>query len=526
MRADENLILAGFMGTGKSVVGQELARRLGREFADTDSLIEAREGLTVAEIFSRQGEAHFRQVEAALCRELAARSGLVIATGGGMLVPPANYELLSASGPVVCLTASADEIATRLGDASDRPLLDGADPRARIVALLEERRDIYRQIPLHVDTTGLTVGQVAGQILAEAGTLRSQTIPVRYPGGEYSIHLGRGLLVRVGSLLRGAGLSGRVMLITNPTVGRLYGASVVEGLTMAGFAVSSSQVQDGEAYKTLDSVRGLYDSFVQAGLDRQASVLALGGGVVGDMAGFAAATYLRGVPFVQLPTTLLSMVDASIGGKVGVDLPSGKNLVGAFKQPALVIVDPDVLDTLPPGERAGGVAEVVKAGLIHDSRLFEQIEAFGPAPIMWLIERAIRVKVEVVEADPYETGRRAVLNLGHTFAHALELASSYALSHGQAVAIGLAAAAHLSARLGWCDSGLPARVESLLARLSLPTRYRGYTPEQLWEAMATDKKRQGLAVRFVLIKSAGDVFVTDQVRREDVLIVLETLREG
>jgi 3-dehydroquinate synthase len=255
-------------------------------------------------------------------------------------------------------------------------------------------------------------------------------------------------------------------------------------------------------------------------------VVALGGGVIGDMAGFAASTYLRGVPLVQVPTTLLSMVDSSVGGKVAVDHPRGKNLIGAFKQPKLVIADPRTLSTLPQVQFASGLAEVVKAGLIGDPALFEQIEAHGPAPLPWIVERAIRVKVDVVEEDPYERGRRAVLNLGHTFGHALELLSEYALSHGAAVGIGLLAAARLSARLGLCDPALATRIEGLLARLRLPSSYRGHSAQQVWEAMATDKKRQGKTLRFVLPRAVGDVFVTDQVPQEDVLAVLESLREA
>jgi 3-dehydroquinate synthetase len=242
------------------------------------------------------------------------------------------------------------------------------------------------------------------------------------------------------------------------------------------------------------------------------------------MAGFAAATYLRGVPLVQLPTSLLAMVDASVGGKVAVDHPRGKNLVGAFKQPEMVIADTETLSTLPSRQWAAGLAEVVKAGLIGDTALFEQIEAYGPTPVPWLIERALRVKGAVVHEDPYERGRRAVLNLGHTFSHALELLSDYSLSHGEGVAVGLVAAASLSARLELCDPELVDRIEATLARLGLPTRYKGHTHTQVWQAMATDKKRRGKTLRFILLRAIGDVFVAHQVLQEDVLAVLETLR--
>ncbi len=521
-----NLILTGFMGTGKTAVGKELARRLGREFVDLDAAIEVREGMPVADIFSLRGEAHFRGLEATLCRDLAARQGLVIATGGGTLVSDANREILGASGPVVCLTATVDEIVRRLEAADDRPLLDVPDRRARVAALLADRAEAYRNISLQVDTSGLTVEQVADRVLAQAVRPQATHIQVRHPGGEYTIRLGHGLLAQGGSLIQGLGLGGRVALVTNPTVGALYARPLQGGLEASGFEVVTCTVPDGEAHKTLETVGELYNQFIQAELDRRSAVIALGGGVIGDMAGFAAATYLRGVPLVQVPTTLLAMVDSSVGGKVAVDHPRGKNLIGAFKQPELVMADLDALSTLPAVEQASGLAEVVKAGLIGDPALFEQIEAHGAAPLAWILERAIRVKVRVVEEDPLERGRRAVLNLGHTFGHALELLSGFTLSHGAAVGVGLVAAARLSARIGQCEPALAGRVEGVLARLGLPVRYRGHTPQQVWQAMATDKKRQGNRLRFVLLRAPGDVFVTDNVAPSDVLGVLEAMREN
>ena len=523
MHDKDNLIITGFMGTGKTAVGREVAQRLGREFIDMDALIEAREGMKAAEIFRQRGEAYFRCLEAALCRELATRSGLVIATGGGALIPETNRELLSASGVVICLTASPDDILSRLEGTEERPLLNVPNPRGRIAMLFAERSKAYQHIPLHVDTTGLNVAQVADRVMAMAGTLPKTAITVCYPGGEYSVHLGRGLLAQSGALLRQSGLDSKVALVTNHTVAKRYAASVSESLEAAGFAVSPCVVPDGEAYKTLDTVRMLYDDFIVAGLDRHSIVLALGGGVIGDLAGFAAATYLRGVALVQLPTTLLAMVDASVGGKVGVDHPRGKNLIGAFKQPKLVIADVDTLSTLPAAEFASGLAEVVKAGIIGDPLLFTQIKEHGPSPLLWLIKRALQVKVAIVQEDPYEHTRRAVLNLGHTFGHALELLNNYTLPHGEAVSIGLVADVRLSVRLGQCEPALAVRVEETLARLGLPTTYRGHTPQQIREAMATDKKRHGRTIRFVLIRDIGDVFVTDQVPETDVLDVLASL---
>jgi 3-dehydroquinate synthase len=514
------------MGTGKTAVGREVARRLGREFVDMDALIESREGMRIAEIFAQKGEAHFRSLEAGLCRELASRELLVIATGGGALIPAANLEILRASGPVVCLRAEPDEILRRLEHAENRPLLEVADREAEIAELLARRETAYNQIPYQLDTTGLALGQVANRVLESVERATHRAVPVRHPGGEYPIHLGAGSLAQAGELLRARGLEGQVALVTTPPVGQRYAGQVESSLESAGFRVTTCTAPDGEVHKTLDTVRTLYDFFVEASLDRSGMVLVLGGGVIGDMAGFAAATYLRGVGLVQCPTSLLSMVDSSVGGKVAVDHPRGKNLIGAFKQPDLVLIDPTTLSTLPSREVASGLAEVVKTGLIGDRDLFDQIEQYGPAPIAWLIERSVRVKAAIVQEDPYERGRRAVLNLGHTFGHALELLSAYTLSHGEGVSIGLVAAARLSARLGLCTPDLAGRVEQVLVRLDLPVRYQGHTAEQVWQAMATDKKRRGKSLRFILLRDVGDVLLADDVERDEVLVVLETLQVG
>jgi 3-dehydroquinate synthase len=248
---------------------------------------------------------------------------------------------------------------------------------------------------------------------------------------------------------------------------------------------------------------------VAAGLDRQSAVIAVGGGVIGDMAGFAAATYLRGVPFVQVPTSLLAMVDASVGGKTGVDLPQGKNLVGAFKQPVAVLMDMATLSTLPSDEFRAGLAEVVKHGVIGAPRLFTQLEEEGPVNLLQLVADAVRVKVRIVELDPYERNVRAHLNLGHTFGHAIEQVSQYSVRHGEAVAVGMVAAANMAVELGRCDTALAERIYTLLDRLGLPVSVSGYSVEAIRAAMAQDKKRSGKKLRFIIPQALGDVVMID-----------------
>jgi shikimate kinase/3-dehydroquinate synthase len=521
-----NLVLTGFMGTGKTVVGREVARRLGLEFVDMDAEIEARAGKSIPRLFTEDGEAAFRRMEAALCHELAARSGLVIATGGGALVDPANRAAMMASGVVVCLACDPDEILRRLEPTGGRPLLAVPDPGAEIERLLSARRGAHAAIPWQVDTSALSIAEVVHRVLALAEVV---TLPVRYPGGEYPIHVGEGLLAHVGGALRAAGApeGSGVAVVSNPIVGPLYAAPVEASLQAAGFRPVACLIPDGEQHKTLATVASLYDQFLVAGLDRGGTVLALGGGVTGDIAGFAAATFLRGVRFAQMPTTLLAMADASVGGKTGVDLPQGKNLVGAFKQPEMVLIDPCVLTTLPTEEIRSGMAEVLKHGLLADPVLFAELESPPSnlqSPVSNLqLARTLQVKIDVVEQDPFERGRRAVLNLGHTVGHGLEQLSGFTLRHGEAVGIGLVAAVRIAVELGRAEPSLVERVEAAVAAWGLPTRCPPFDVETIWTAMAHDKKRRGRALRWVLPLSIGQVEIVEDVPQQLVESVLQTI---
>jgi 3-dehydroquinate synthase len=338
---------------------------------------------------------------------------------------------------------------------------------------------------------------------------------------EYTVRIGPGVLDEAMPVFIDERGFKRAAVITNETLAPLYGDSLAEGLT-GGFLIT---IPDGEQYKTLATVQTIYDALLANGADRGTLVIALGGGVVGDVAGYAAATFMRGVPLIQAPTSLLAMVDASIGGKVGVDLPQGKNLVGAFKDPLAVFADTFTLETLPEDEFRCGMAEVVKSALIDDPSLLDHLNTRGPQPIEEIIERAAAVKVAIVEEDRMEANIRAYLNLGHTFAHALETVSTYAWKHGEAVSLGLVAAARLSELLKLCERGLAETVENSLIQAGLPVRYEGYTPEQLWDAMRVDKKWREGASRFVLLKAPGKPTIEDKVPQDAVIKVLKSLQQ-
>ncbi|MBW4436122.1 MAG: 3-dehydroquinate synthase [Pleurocapsa minor GSE-CHR-MK-17-07R] len=361
------------------------------------------------------------------------------------------------------------------------------------------------------------------------------TLPVNNPEGRYDILIEPGLVRRLAPVAEKLGLTGRVAVVANETVGPLYGETIARALPNATLIT----IPDGEQYKTLATVEKLYGDFVAAGLDRSSTVIALGGGVTGDTVGFAAASYMRGVRLIQWPTSLLAIVDSSVGAKVGVDLPQGKNLVGAFKQPEHVLIDPTVLPTLPERELRCGMAEAIKHGLIADSGLVEEIIALHSPPhwlddrmmnsasyfeaLAGLLPRMIQVKINVVQEDPYEKGIRAHLNLGHTFAHAIERVSGYAWPHGEAVGVGLIAAALLSLRVGLCSTETIDTVRTALRAVALPMTTRGMDPDAIYQAMATDKKWQAGKSRFVLLKGVGKPVVREGVPADDVLAVLQDL---
>ncbi len=351
---------------------------------------------------------------------------------------------------------------------------------------------------------------------------------------SYPIEIEMGLLRGVGARLRGLGLSGPCAVVTNPLVNGLYGKALLNSLEEAGgFEPLLVTVPDGEEYKSLAEAGKLYDVLIENRFERGSPIIALGGGVIGDLAGFVAATYLRGVPYVQVPTTLLAQVDSSVGGKTAVNHPGGKNLIGAFYQPLAVLIDPATLRTLEKREVLAGLAEVVKYGIILDAAFFAFLEkntdgltGLHEDVIIEAIKRSCEIKAAVVAEDELETtGRRAVLNLGHTFGHAIEALSGYGVyRHGEAVAMGMVMAAKLSVRLGLCAAGVAGRIEGLMRALGLPASPPPIDAEAFIESMRRDKKVVGGRLRFILIEDMGSVVLRD-VEEKELREFLKTLAE-
>jgi shikimate kinase / 3-dehydroquinate synthase len=507
-----NIVLIGFMGTGKSEVGQFLARRLGWAFVDTDRKVEMRERATVAQIFARHGEARFRQAEVKVVEIVAARPHTVIATGGGVVLRPENMKHLRRHGWIVCLTAPVDVLVQRLGNARSRPLLRG-NVRENITRLLDERRPLYRDADLMIDVSQATPERIVEAIMAFVATRERVTVPVRLGDRAYSIHVGDGILPLLPVDLSQLGAGRKVAVLSHPPLLRRMGDRLLASLSAWGYEPVALTVPAGEPTKSLAVAASLYSRLARARCDRSSTVLAVGGGVVGDLGGFVAATYMRGIRLIQVPTTLLAMVDSAIGGKTGVNHAGAKNLVGAFYQPALTVADVQWLVTLPERELRSGLAEVIKTAVIGDAGLFDYLEQHlsavlrrDTAALVDVIARCAAFKARVVEADEREQSERRILNYGHTIGHAVEAATGFRrLSHGEAVAIGMAMEAGLAQRMGLAAPKAVERQNALLARAGLPTHLGRVRRTAVWRAIGLDKKIRDGVLRCPLLVGIGEV---------------------
>jgi len=513
---------------------------------DLDQTIEANARQTVRDIFSAEGETGFRIREQKALREAAADAApCVISLGGGALLNPDNRAIAEATGRVIFLDADAQMLEHRCARRPGmRPLLDTGDcpcpPQAGqpkpIAQLLAERAEHYASFTMRVSVSDAPPESVADILQAAIGLYR-----VSGMGTPYDIHVGTGLLAQIGSLVTAHAPTQKTLIVGDTNTIPLYGSRVADALREKGIVADCFAIPAGEATKTTTTLNAIWSAFAQAGIERKDAVIALGGGVVGDLTGFAAATWMRGVRWVNVPTTLLAMIDAGIGGKTGADLPAGKNLIGAFHAPSLVIADTSVLSTLPTAEIRCGLAEAIKHAIIGDPSLTDLLPLFAccattpgdtlcPATqdaqqLATFVARAVAVKVRTVRQDPYEQNIRAALNLGHTVGHALEKLTGFAMSHGTAVAIGTVAEARLAETAGLTEGGFANTISTLFASVGLPTAFpHGISLAQLREAMRLDKKTADGKMRFALPAGFGDVRI-NQVVDDTILQTLETERQ-
>jgi len=479
--AGRSIALVGLMGVGKTCVGQALARRLDLPFHDVDVEVERATGRSIPHLFAHDGEARFRDEERRVIGRLLAGGPSVLATGGGAFMDQASRAALRRTAVSIWLRCDLPVLLNRVAACPNRPLLQGGDPAGTLQRLIAVRHPVYAEADLVIDSIDegpeATTAKVHDALLTWQPPRRST---VSVPSGSYDVVIRDGLLGRAGAHLAPVLASRRCVVVTDETVARLHLPALLDGLAQTGITTRTIMVPPGEASKSLAMYGHVVGEMLEAGVDRGTTVIGLGGGVVGDLAGFAAATTLRGLPFVQAPPTLLAQVDSSVGGKTGVNTAHGKNLVGAFHQPRLVLADTGTLGTLPRRELLAGYAEIVKAGLIGDPAFFAWCELHGarlaagdPDLLAEAVLRACAFKAAVVGDDEREEsaeGGRALLNLGHTFGHALEAEIGYggALLHGEAVAAGLGMAFRLSTRLGLCAEDDARRWFVISTRLGCP----------------------------------------------------------
>lgn len=521
------IVLTGFMGTGKTSVGREISRKLGYRFIDTDVLIEEREGRAISVIFKENGEDYFRKLEEGVIEVVSKEKNVVIATGGGVIKNRKNVENLGREGIIIWLKASPEIILKRImTEGGKRPLLEVEEPISEVNKLLNERMGLYRQSDTSIDTDYITSEEAAEEIMEKLG-LDSESVSVGLGERSYEIIIGSKTIQTLGLRIKELRPS-KVAVISNETIFPLYKDAFLASLREYDIAPEVFLIPDGEKYKDSSWANHLHGELLKARLDRSSVLIALGGGVVGDITGFVASTYMRGIRFVQVPTTLLAQVDSSVGGKTGVNHPLGKNMIGTFYQPSLVIIDIDTLKTLPRREFYAGMAEVIKYGIISDRNLFDflvenrdDIVSHGDS-IVHIIKRSCEIKAAVVSKDEREAGLRAILNFGHTVGHAVETVTEYKqYLHGEAVAIGMFAAAKLAVRAGMFDQEGVDVIREIIRLYDLPVDMPDdLAVDNIISAMEIDKKVKAGRLSFILPESIGRVRIVEDVDRNLIREVL------
>jgi len=505
------IFLIGFMGSGKSTVGRLLGEHLGSRVVDLDTMIEERSGRSIPAIFAEDGEEAFRALEHDALAEACEGPDAVIACGGGVVLRDENRAMMRQCGIVIYLAVSAEEALARIGDTSGRPLL-ARDSAKMAHSILEARLSLYRASAHHiVDTVGRDAEEVALEVLAAVREAEIEVVRVS-AGAGYEIQVGVSLLESLGDAVATATGARRVAVVTDTNVDTLVGSRVVSVLSDSGMSVTKLVIPAGESSKSWEQAGRLLEQFATAGLDRGSAVLALGGGVVGDLAGFCAATYMRGIALIHVPTTLLAQVDSSIGGKTAVDLEAGKNLAGAFWQPSLVITDTSLVQTLPDAEWQNGLAEIAKTALLQGADEVDRLMAQAPHllardehAVHDAVMSCVRFKAGVVSDDEREAGLRECLNLGHTLGHAIEKVAGYGtVPHGVAIAEGMRFAADLAEDILGAPLETAAQVNAVLDALGIPVIRERYDRDALMRAMLTDKKSRDSVVRFALLRTPGD----------------------
>ena len=561
-----SIVMVGLMGCGKSSVGKRLATRLGLPFVDVDDEIEVSARKTINEIFADHGEDYFRDGERRVIARLLGSGPQVLATGGGAFLNPETRAKIKECGISIWLKADLPVLMKRVAKRDTRPLLRTGDPEATMRKLMAARYPVYAEAELTIASRDVPHDQIVGEVLdalkrhlilgplpgktpapaAESVVMRGVTaaiakataahvavprvVGVPLPGRAYDVMIGPGLVADAGRLIAERLGAVKCGIVTDENVARHHLAALEANLRAAGMHAGTVVLPAGEQSKNFRELQPLCERLLMMGLERGDVVVPFGGGVIGDLAGFAASFLRRGVRFVQIPTSLLAQVDSSVGGKTGINTPQGKNLIGTFHQPSLVLADTNVLSTLPQREMRAGYAEIAKYGLLGDALFFGWLEqnwrgVFGKdsVALTHAIETSVKAKSDIVVRDEHENGDRALLNLGHTFGHALEAWTGYSsrLLHGEGVAIGMCLAFRLSEQLGLCRAGTAARVTRHIADVGLPVRIGDIAggkadAAELLALMGQDKKVKAGRLTFIMARGIGQAFVTRDIEPEAV----------
>ena len=540
------IVLTGMMGAGKTTIGSKIASRLGFYFIDSDQEIEDLQQQSVANIFKNKGEKYFRQVEREVVKGILSRDeNIVLSLGGGAFMDDEIRDLIKKCAISVWLYANIDTLLHRTSSKNTRPLLSNVDKRLALADLTIKRNPIYKTADIHMDTGKENYDLITKDLIVKINEfsfedraeqkLSREIVSLNLQDKSYDIVIGNGVVGEVGAQINKIKTYSKIIVLTDQNVAKLHLQTLGDQLKKLPVEVKNIIVPAGEKAKSFSNLENVLEQILEIGVDRNSLLIALGGGVVGDLCGFVASILLRGVDFIQMPTTLLAAVDSSVGGKTAINSQFGKNLIGSFYQPKLVLCDLDFLDTLPERDYISGYAEVVKYGFIQDKNFFyyldknlQKIKNRNKEVLQKIIVRSCQIKAEIVGLDERENNLRAILNFGHTFGHVFETETGYSdqLFHGEAVAIGMVLAAKMSINLNLLDKNLLPVIVDHLQKIGLPTSPKSikkfWNIDHLVGRLYKDKKVDGKKLTFVLLEDIGKSIIQKNVDEQEFLNVIKS----
>ncbi|MES2677522.1 MAG: 3-dehydroquinate synthase [Pseudomonadota bacterium] len=540
--ADKKIIvLTGMMGAGKTTIGSKLADKLGFYFIDSDQEIEDAAGQSIADIFKNKGEKYFRQIEKDTVKGILNRDEqVVLSLGGGAFMDSEVRDLIKQRAVSVWLYADLETLLYRIAAKNTRPLLHNVDKRAALSDLIIKRYPTYKQADIHIDTGKENYDLAIKNIIKKIGNFVSkkpekEIVTVSLGEKSYNIVIGSGAINELGAQINKIKSYSKIIVLTDQNIANLHLQTLNNQLNKISGEVKNIIVPAGEKAKSFSNLENVLEQVLEIGIDRNALLVAFGGGVVGDLCGFVASILLRGVDFIQVPTTLLAAVDSSVGGKTAINSKFGKNLIGSFYQPKLVLCDLDFLETLPERDFISGYAEIVKYGFIKDKNFFDyleqnltQIKNRDQEILQKIIVRSCQIKSEIVGLDERENNLRAILNFGHTFGHIFETETNYSdiLFHGEAVAIGMVLAAKMSVQLKLLNADFLPIIINHLQKIGLPTSpkniQKSWNIKHLISHLYKDKKVENKNLTFVLLENIGQSVIKKNVSEQDFLNVISS----